>query len=706
MTGEELAARFASAKPTRDGWSIKCPVHDDRVASVSLSVGADGRLLLYCHAGCRTPDLLAAVGLTVADLFDEAPLAAPPPLHNANQPWRLTGQGAQDGAAGSHPALSAASKPETYDYRDLEGTLLHQVVRGADKSFRQRQPDGDGWRWKADGRRVPYRWPELVGAKTVWIVEGEKDADACWSHGVPATCNRGGAGKWGEAETAALVEVGVGAVFVVPDHDVPGRRHAQAVVEQCRSSSLRATLVSLPDLPAHGDISDWWAAGGTAEALGALGRGAAERPAAGPGEAPEGMVPEVLQAEQTFARLCEGRYRLEYPDLGIALEASEVHRDRSHELHGELTVTTSLAGAKTVDGVLLWTSLNFSSQRTRAATASSLAARSGAPGLDWVGAIETLALRVARAEAEGTPIKALASYPRPAPTETWEVIGLPLLRQHPMILFGDGGSAKSYLALHIAATLAGRGVRCLYADWEFSPEDHRERLERLTGESMPQETLHYVRCTAPLVSEVQRLQRHIVEHRIEYIVCDSIAFAVPGRPEDAEHAAAYFRATRYLGIGSLHLAHTTKSLEHGTDKPFGSVFWSNGARSVWFVKRAGEQGDTANVVEVALSHKKSNTGRRLPTVGVRLHFSAERTRVEAFDVAESAELSSVLPIWQRIRALVSTRPFTVEELAEELSAKPDSVKRIVRKFDMFHRGADDKVRLATTLEGPSSHGTI
>lgn len=703
MTGEELAARFASAKPTRDGWSIKCPVHDDRVASVSLSVGADGRLLLYCHAGCRTPDLLAAVGLTVADLFDESPLAALPPLHNANQPWGLKGQ---DDGPRSRPVLSEASKPETYDYRDLEGTLLHQVVRGVGKTFRQRQPDGDGWRWKADGRRVPYRWPELVGAKTVWIVEGEKDADACWSHGVPATCNRGGAGKWGDAETAALVEVGVGAVFVVPDHDVPGRRHAQAVVEQCRSSSLSATLVSLPDLPAHGDISDWWAAGGTAEALGALGRGAAERPAAGPGEAPEGMVPEVLQAEQTFARLCEGRYRLEYPDLGIALEASEVHRDRSHELHGELTVTTTMAGAKTVDGVLLWTSLNFSSQRTRAATASSLAARSGAPGLDWVGAIETLALRVARAEAEGTPIKALASYPRPAPTETWEVIGLPLLRQHPMILFGDGGSAKSYLALHIAATLAGRGVRCLYADWEFSPEDHRERLERLTGESMPQETLHYVRCTAPLVSEVQRLQRHIVEHRIEYIVCDSIAFAVPGRPEDAEHASAYFRATRYLGIGSLHLAHTTKSLEHGTDKPFGSVFWSNGARSVWFVKRAGEQGDTANVVEVALSHKKSNTGRRLPTVGVRLHFSAERTRVEAFDVAESAELSSVLPIWQRIRALVSTRPFTVEELAEELSAKPDSVKRIVRKFDMFHRGADDKVRLATTLEGPSSHGTI
>ena len=684
MTADDLAARFGSARPTRDGWSIKCPVHDDRVASVSLSAGTDGRLLLYCHAGCRTPDLLAAVGLTVADLFDAAPIAGPPP----------------------RPVLTSASAPTTYDYRDLDGILLHQVVRGADKSFRQRQPDGDGWRWKADGRRVPYRWSELVDQPTVWIVEGEKDVDACWAHGVPATCNRGGAGKWGDAETAALVQVGVGEVFVAPDHDVPGRRHAQAVVAQCQAASLPATLVSLPGLAAHGDISDWWTAGGTAEALAALSQAAVERPAARPGEALEGMVPEVLHAEQTFARLCEGRYRLEYPDLGITLEASEVHRDRSQELHGELTVSTTLAGAKTVDGVLLWTSMNFSSQRTRAATASSLAARSGAPGLDWIGAMETLALRVARAEAEGTPIQALASYPRPAPTETWDVLGLPLLRQHPMILFGDGGAAKSYLALHIAATLAGRGIRVLYADWEFSPEDHRERLERLTGEVMPQETLHYVRCTAPLVSEVQRLQRHITEHHIEYIICDSIAFAVPGRPEDAEHAAAYFRATRYLGIGSLHLAHTTKSLEHGTDKPFGSVFWSNGARSVWFVKRAGEQGDTGDVVEVALSHKKSNTGRRLPTVGVRLRFASERTRVEVFDVVESAELSSVLPIWQRIRALVSTRPLTVDELAEELSAKPESVSRIVRKFNIFHRGDDDKVRLATTLEGPSIHGTI
>jgi len=209
--------------------------------------------------------------------------------------------------------------------------------------------------------------------------------------------------------------------------------------------------------------------------------------------------------------------------------------------------------------------------------------------------------------------------------------------------------------------------------------------------------LHYVRCAGPLVAEMARLQKHIVTHQIQYIVCDSIAFAVPGRPEDAENASAYFRAVRYLGIGSLHLAHTTKSHEHGEDKPFGSVFWSNGARSVWLVKRNGDQGDGSNVVEVALSHKKSNTGRRLSTFGLRLSFSPDRTRVDRFDVADSVDLAGSLPLWQRVKSLVSTRPMTVDEIGRELSAKPDSVRKVVQRMDMFVRGEDDKISLGTTL---------
>ena len=38
-----------------------CPAHDDQTPSLSLADGADGRLLLHCHAGCAFTDILAAL---------------------------------------------------------------------------------------------------------------------------------------------------------------------------------------------------------------------------------------------------------------------------------------------------------------------------------------------------------------------------------------------------------------------------------------------------------------------------------------------------------------------------------------------------------------------------------------------------------------------------------------------------------------------
>jgi hypothetical protein len=65
---ENLVERL-HAKCSGDGWKAKCPVHDDREPSISISEGADGRALLKCHAGCETNDVLAAIGMKPADLF-------------------------------------------------------------------------------------------------------------------------------------------------------------------------------------------------------------------------------------------------------------------------------------------------------------------------------------------------------------------------------------------------------------------------------------------------------------------------------------------------------------------------------------------------------------------------------------------------------------------------------------------------------------
>jgi Protein of unknown function (DUF3631) len=160
-----------------------------------------------------------------------------------------------------------------YSYTDAGGKLLYQVVRLEPKDFRQRKPDGaGGWTWSVKGvRQVPYRLPALVEAiklgQPVLVVEGEKDTDNLHALGVVATCNAGGAGKWPKA----LNEHFRGAdVVLVPDNDKAGYDHINVVAKALTGIALRVRVLMLPELPDKGDVSDWLAAGGTADNLQAL----------------------------------------------------------------------------------------------------------------------------------------------------------------------------------------------------------------------------------------------------------------------------------------------------------------------------------------------------------------------------------------------------------------------------------------------------
>src|SRR5262249_11432044 len=57
------------AKKNGNGWLARCPAHDDRHASLSVGVGDDGRLLVYCHAGCGVDAIVKALGIRQADLY-------------------------------------------------------------------------------------------------------------------------------------------------------------------------------------------------------------------------------------------------------------------------------------------------------------------------------------------------------------------------------------------------------------------------------------------------------------------------------------------------------------------------------------------------------------------------------------------------------------------------------------------------------------
>lgn len=64
-----VLARLDRVRRAGAGWSARCPAHEDRTASLSVAVGADGRILIHDFAGCSVGDVLSAIGLSVADLF-------------------------------------------------------------------------------------------------------------------------------------------------------------------------------------------------------------------------------------------------------------------------------------------------------------------------------------------------------------------------------------------------------------------------------------------------------------------------------------------------------------------------------------------------------------------------------------------------------------------------------------------------------------
>lgn len=103
-------------------------------------------MLLKCHAGCPAENIVAALGLKLADLFPPRPASVAPVV----------------------PRIAA-----TYAYTDEDGWLLFECVRFTPKTFRQRRPDTakpGAWVWNLEGvRRVLYRLPELKAARAAAV---------------------------------------------------------------------------------------------------------------------------------------------------------------------------------------------------------------------------------------------------------------------------------------------------------------------------------------------------------------------------------------------------------------------------------------------------------------------------------------------------------------------------------------------------------
>jgi hypothetical protein len=131
---DEVLSRFKVQTRKSNGALCNCPAHDDKQASLSITAGRKG-VLVKCFAGCRTADILDAVGLRMQDLFYED--AVPDKSNN----WRAYVESRE------HKRIETV-----YDYMDFNGNYMFTKLRMVGKKM-------------VIGRLIDGRWSYGLGGK-------------------------------------------------------------------------------------------------------------------------------------------------------------------------------------------------------------------------------------------------------------------------------------------------------------------------------------------------------------------------------------------------------------------------------------------------------------------------------------------------------------------------------------------------------------
>ncbi len=220
MTAAEVLGRLEKVRPNGSGWTARCPAHEDRTPSLAIGEGADGQVLLTCHAGCSFEAVVAAMDLQMSDLFADDPL---PPRRSSGLTLAelatlkrlpesfLCELGLADSDYFGRNAV-------VIPYRDRDGKVAGRKTR-----------TGDKWYWEKGRPPMPYgldRLAALPEDRSLLLVEGESDCWTAWHHGIDGVLGIPGSNAW-RPEWAKLL---VGRdIFIWQEPDNGGRAFVEKI---------------------------------------------------------------------------------------------------------------------------------------------------------------------------------------------------------------------------------------------------------------------------------------------------------------------------------------------------------------------------------------------------------------------------------------------------------------------------------------------
>lgn len=290
-------------------------------------------------------------------------------------------------------------------------------------------------------------------------------------------------------------------------------------------------------------------------------------------------------------------------------------------------------------------------------------------------------------------LKAVRFTDMPPPEDRRYLVDGLIPEGYPTVIYGDGGAAKSMLALSLGAAVA-RGdsewlglkvqqASTLYVDFELDAQEQKRRaycLTRGVGLQELPDDLYYLPalgCSARDAFKVALEECN--EHGIRLAVIDSVGLALDGDSEAARDVIRFhndhiepFRAAGVTVVMVDHQSKHQKGQDYKHKTAFGSVYKGNLARSVIQVE-PGERGQ--DMLTVCLRQTKHNFGPKAYPVGAKLNFSEQRVTVEAVEpTLDGSEGGKEPNATDRVRRALEEGSSYPEELAKATGLSKNTVQ--------------------------------
>jgi hypothetical protein len=303
-----------------------------------------------------------------------------------------------------------------------------------------------------------------------------------------------------------------------------------------------------------------------------------------------------------------------------------------------------------------------------------------------------------------TPVTDAAAIEHPGPID-WRIQDF-LQEGQPHIIFADGETGKSMLAIHIAAAVS-YGVPCfdefyckpgpvLYVDYETEGDggsSWRRRvsrvLEGLELDLEPGRLLYWAPDGVPLAEQAEAMRRYCDRHGVALVIIDSAIPALGGSPIETEPVQQMFRSLARLRTTSLIISHVSQEDAKGGKgqkvSPYGNRFWYNLPRALYRLDVRPET-ENKDLRALALFPTKANDWKKAGPIYVDQGFDGTqlgpitfRATTANWSVSEERKAKGQTWLSRIVESLEKRGGQTIADLADLLEGEDDVIRVSARR---------------------------